>query len=209
MANQIESDAASELFRCAADGDAESLERLLASYSGYLRVLSRMHLDRRIQHRVSPSDIVQETLLEVHRDFPSFRGNRVEEFTGWLRQVLVHNIASAVETHLVAAKRSVRAERVIESISASIDRSHHRLASLAADPQRSPASEADHRESLAELAMALEHLPADYRTVIVLRHLDGLPFGDVADRMERSTGAVRMLWLRAIEQLRLAMEPQV
>ncbi|QDV68379.1 ECF RNA polymerase sigma-E factor [Rosistilla carotiformis] len=208
MADQITSDTANELIRCAADGDRASLDRLLASYSGYLNVLSRLHLDRRIQHRVSPSDIVQETLLEAHRDFAGFRGQQIDEFTGWLRQVLVHNIAEAVETHLVAAKRSVRAEQVVGNLSASVDRSHHRLARLAADPQRSPASEADHRESLSELAAALEQLPADYRTVIVLRHLEGLPFGDVAQRMERSTGAVRMLWLRAIEQLRVAMESQ-
>ncbi|QDS88565.1 ECF RNA polymerase sigma-E factor [Rosistilla ulvae] len=209
MANQIESDATIDLFRCAVDGDRASLDRLLASYSGYLNVLSRMHLDRRIQHRVSPSDVVQETLLEVHRDFPNFRGERIEEFTGWLRRVLVHNIAAAVETHLVAAKRSVRAEQVLESLSASVDQSHQRLASLAADQQRSPASEADHQESLSELAAALERLPPDYRTVIVLRHIDGLPFSDVADRMQRSAGAVRMLWLRAIEHLRIAMDQQV
>lgn len=209
MVSHIKSAAISELLRHAAAGDRVSLDRLLASYSGYLSVLSRSQLDPRICHRVSPSDIVQETLMEVHRDFADFRGQEIQEFTGWLRQILVHNIARAVETHLQAAKRSVHREQVLGSLSASIDRSHHRLSGLAADSWRSPASEADHQESLSELAEALEHLPTDYRTVIVLRHIEGLGFSDVANRMQRSPGAVRMLWLRAIEQLRSAMEPQI
>jgi RNA polymerase sigma-70 factor (ECF subfamily) len=52
------------------------------------------------------------------------------------------------------------------------------------------------------LADALAVLPPDYRDVIVLRHVEGLPFEIVAQRMNRSAGAVRMLWLRALRSLR-------
>ena len=38
--------------------------------------------------------------------------------------------------------------------------------------------------------------------VIVLRNLQGLSFDEIADRMERKPGAVRMLWLRAIEKFK-------
>jgi RNA polymerase sigma-70 factor (ECF subfamily) len=48
-------------------------------------------------------------------------------------------------------------------------------------------------------------LPEDYREVLILRHCEGLPFNDIGQRMERSSGAVRMLWLRAIGQLRERM----
>ncbi len=206
MINSTHTGGASYLLRRATDGDLESVEQLLASYAGYLNVLSRNQLDRRVHHRVSPSDVVQETLLEAHRDFNSFRGSEIEEFTGWLRRVLVHNIAQAVATHMSAAKRSVRREQLIDNLSASVNQTHQRLSAFAVDQGRSPASEADHRESLSQLAAALEQLPTDYQQVIRLRHLDGLAFDEVAQRLGRSTGAVRMLWLRAIEQLRLRME---
>tara|TARA_R110002049_G_scaffold182485_2_gene350359 strand:+ start:98643 stop:99275 length:633 start_codon:yes stop_codon:yes gene_type:complete len=206
MANHAKPATPAELLRLALEGDRESLEQLLASYCGYLYVLSRAHLDRRIHHRVSPSDIVQETLLEAHRDIANFRGTDIEEFTGWLRQALVHNIAHAVGAHMLAAKRSVRREQVIGNVSASIEQSHQGLSSLAVDQERSPASEMGHQESLSELASALDQLAPDHQMVIMLRHLQGLGFAEVAKRMERSPGAVRMLWLRAIEQLRLAME---
>ena len=52
------------------------------------------------------------------------------------------------------------------------------------------------------LADALGALPADYREVIVLRHIETLPFADVAQRMGRSEDSVQKLWVRALAQLR-------
>ena len=54
---------------------------------------------------------------------------------------------------------------------------------------------------------ALATLPSDYQEVIVLRNLEGLSHEQVAERMGRSLGAVRMLWLRALAALRGAMPP--
>jgi RNA polymerase sigma-70 factor (ECF subfamily) len=59
------------------------------------------------------------------------------------------------------------------------------------------------------LADALAELPADYRDVIVLRQIEGLPFDEIAQRMQRSAGAARMLWLRALSNLRESLEKRV
>ena len=56
-----------------------------------------------------------------------------------------------------------------------------------------------------QLADHLAKMPSDYRDVIVLRNLQKLSFEEIGQRMERSSGAVRMLWLRAIKQLREQM----
>ena len=60
------------------------------------------------------------------------------------------------------------------------------------------------REEAVVLADRLAQLPEDYREVLVLRNLQGLAFEEVAQRIDRSVGATRMLWLRAIEKLRSA-----
>ena len=52
------------------------------------------------------------------------------------------------------------------------------------------------------MADRMARLPAHYRDVIVLRNLEGLSFDEVASRMGRTPGAVRLLWLRALEKLR-------
>ena len=69
----------------------------------------------------------------------------------------------------------------------------------------SPSGQAIRGEEQLQLAAALEQLPEDYRTVIVLRHIDDLSHAEIARRMNRSEGAVRMLWVRALAQLRDAI----
>jgi RNA polymerase sigma-70 factor (ECF subfamily) len=54
------------------------------------------------------------------------------------------------------------------------------------------------------IAEALARLPVDYQTVIVLRHLEGLTFPQVAERMGRSVDSVEKLWLRGVTRLRQA-----
>jgi RNA polymerase sigma-70 factor (ECF subfamily) len=58
------------------------------------------------------------------------------------------------------------------------------------------------RERAVRLAAALESLPRDYGEVIVLRHLEGLPFAEVAARLGRSQDSVKKLWARALGRLR-------
>jgi RNA polymerase sigma-70 factor (ECF subfamily) len=57
-------------------------------------------------------------------------------------------------------------------------------------------------EEAVRVAAALEQLPPPRREVIVARLFDGLPFEAVAERMGRRCGAVRVLFKRAVEQLR-------
>ena len=65
----------------------------------------------------------------------------------------------------------------------------------------SPSNRAIRDEQQLQLAAALERLPDDYRVVIILRHIEDLPYSEIAGRMKRSEGAVRMLWVRALAQL--------
>jgi RNA polymerase sigma-70 factor (ECF subfamily) len=70
----------------------------------------------------------------------------------------------------------------------------------------SPSGFAIRREREIQLADALAALPADYRDIIVLRHIKGMSFDEIAQNMERSAGALRMLWLRALKKLRISLE---
>ena len=72
----------------------------------------------------------------------------------------------------------------------------------------SPSSHAHHSERAARVADQLARLPPDYREVLVLRNLEGLPFSEVALRMGRSAGAVRILWVRAVDQLRQLLQAE-
>jgi RNA polymerase sigma-70 factor (ECF subfamily) len=178
------------------------LGQLLALYTNYLKLLVAAQLDTRLRARVSPSDIVQESFFEAHRDFGDFRGNSIGEFVTWLRRIVVNNILRVVEQHVLAEKRDVRREVSLEEIGRRLEKSTVRLETFLAEQAESPSGCAVRREDEILLADTLARMPADYRDVIVLRHIEGLPFEEVALRMDRSAGAVRMLWLRALKKMR-------
>ncbi len=182
------------------------LGQLLQLYGNYLRLLASAQLDAKLRARVSPSDIVQETFLEAHRDFPQFRGTSEREFLAWLRQILAHNLARVVERHVLTEKRAVHREISLERVGAGLEHSTARLDAVLADHAASPSACASQREYVVLLADQLAEMRPDYREVIVLRHLEGLPFKEIGERTERSAGAARMLWLRAINQLRQQLD---
>jgi RNA polymerase sigma-70 factor (ECF subfamily) len=193
---------ADELFMSARRGSSSCLGQLLALYTNYLKLLVAAQLDTRLRARVSPSDIVQESFFEAHRDFGDFRGNSIGEFVTWLRRIVVNNILRVVEQHVLAEKRDVRREVSLEEIGRRLEKSTVRLETFLAEQAESPSGCAVRREDEILLADKLATMPADYRDVIVLRHIEGLPFEEVATRMDRSAGAVRMLWLRALKKMR-------
>jgi RNA polymerase sigma-70 factor, ECF subfamily len=84
----------------------------------------------------------------------------------------------------------------------SLERSAARLESFLVDARSSPSSHIHHHERMVLLANRLAELSADHRQILILRHCEGLSFKEIAKSMGRSEGAARMLWLRAIEQIR-------
>lgn len=100
----------------------------------------------------------------------------------------------------------MRREISLEALAGSLDQSSVRLERILPAPDMSPSCNMQQLELEMKLADILSEMPDDYREVIVLRHLEALPFERVGQRMKRSTGAARMLWLRAIQSLRERMQ---
>lgn len=187
-----------DLIRNAHTGE-EAFGRLLARYANYLTLLARVEIGRRLQGKLDPSDLVQDVFLEAHRHFSTFRGTTEPEFAAWLRQILVAVLANTLRHYLGTQARDLRLE---QDLRAGVDQSSCMLAGQLASPGTSPSEAASRREQAVLFADALDRLPADYREVIVLRHLEALPFADVANRMGRTVDSVEKLWLRALTRLR-------
>ena len=191
-----------KLIESARAGETEQLGQLLQFYFNYLTVLASSQLDQRLRKRVSPSDLVQETMLAAHRDFHAFRGQSPQELVGWLRQILINVLHGAIAKHVKAGKRDIRREVSMDQMLVSVDRSAANLAAILPGRMESPSSPMHAEERAAELATHLAELRPDYRDVIVLRNLRGMSFDEIAESMHRSSGAVRMLWLRAIDKFK-------
>jgi RNA polymerase sigma-70 factor (ECF subfamily) len=178
-------------------GQRESLGLLLERYRAYLRALACAKLDGRLQARANPSDLVQETFLIASRRFGQFRGSSEGEWLQWLRRILRRRLLHFRRRHVRARKRNVYREIALGPEPNSSVRGPQ-----LADHGSSPSASAQRRELAGLIAERLARLKPAYREVLVLRNLQGLGFEEVARRMHRSSGAVRILWLRALEQFR-------
>ncbi len=192
-----------ELLMAARAQGPPALGPLLELYRNYLRLLARVEIGRRLQGKLDASDLVQETLLEAHRNFPRFQGTGEPQFVGWLRQILAAKVANLVRHYFGTQGRDVRLE---QSLAADVDHSSRLLGKDLVASLTSPSLRAVRREQAVLLADALERLPGDYREVIILRHLEGLPFPQVALRMQRTEDSVQKLWVRALARLRQVFE---
>jgi RNA polymerase sigma-70 factor (ECF subfamily) len=174
------------------------LDRLLDSYRNYLRLLARTGLDVSLQGKADPSDLVQDALLKASLRFGQFRGATDAELAGWLRQILARCLTDFVRLYRTGGRRAGREQ----SLDQLLDRSTQAMARILAADGASPSASAERRDLGVLLSDALAELSEDHREVIVLHHLQGLGWDEVARRMGRSAGAVRMLWTRALKELR-------
>jgi RNA polymerase sigma-70 factor (ECF subfamily) len=191
----------SELIRRCRQGEAAAREQLFERYRHYLRLLAQAQLGRYLRAKCDPSDLVQQTLLEAHRDFHRFDGQQEPEFLAWLRQILAHNLYNEAR-RFTAQQRNAAREVSLEQMQAGVEHSSAVLGRCLPDKIQSPSSVAANREAAVLLANQLARLPADYQTVLLLRVFEGLSAEEVAERMNRSAGAVRMLQMRALMALR-------
>jgi RNA polymerase sigma-70 factor (ECF subfamily) len=184
-------------------GDGQALGQLLESYRAYLTLLARVQIGRRLQGKVDAADVVQDAFLSAYRDFGQFRGASEGEFRGWLRQILAYVLANLVRYYQGTQRRDVRLER---QLTIELDQSSHTLDRGLVAEQSSPSQQAVRREQAVLLAEALTHLPEPWRDLLILRHLEGLTFPEVARRLGRTVDSVKKQWPRALASLRRVLE---
>src|SRR5437763_1251652 len=102
---------------------SERTNPLFDKYRAHLPLLARLRLDRRLQGKLDPSDVVQQTLLKAHQAAGQFQGLGEHERAAWLRQILTNTLADEVR-RFGRAKRDAAAEC---SLVAALDESSVRL----------------------------------------------------------------------------------
>jgi len=187
-----------DLLQCARRGNVVALGKLLDHYRNYLRVLARLRLGTRLRTKLDCSDVVQETCLKACEKFGQFRGQTEEELSAWLRQILATTLANMIRHHH-AGRRDLRLE---EKLAEELNASSQALGQVISGKEKSPSQQAGRREQVVLLANALESLPEHYRQVLLLRHLKGQSFPQIAREMKRTVGSVEKLWVRALASLR-------
>lgn len=187
-----------ELIARARDGDQVAVGELVARYRDYLCNLARKQLDSDVKSRVDPSDVVQQSCLEFHRDFHTFRGTEEGELIAWLKQILRNNVANTIRRHVHAEKRSVEKERSLADSAGSGCSIGQQIEA----EQSSPSERARRNEAWEQLERMLRELPDDQGEAIRLRHVKGWTLERLAAHFDRSEMAVAGLLKRGLQGLR-------
>jgi RNA polymerase sigma-70 factor (ECF subfamily) len=195
-----------DLLQRARAGDAGALQTLLQRYREFVRLVVRCHSPGQLRARLDSSDLIQETLLQAAQHIDQLQGQTEEEWRAWLGRIAQREVIHQARRHLDAAKRARAREQPLPNAGASAGSGLSRLDQWLARSQTSPSLAAMRQERAVLLSEALARLPEDSREVLVLRHLEGLGFPEVGERMGRSAGAVRVLWVRALKRLREEIE---
>lgn len=163
---------------------------LLASYLPRLRAFVRLRLTEPLRQRESTSDVVQSVCREVLEGAVTFEYQGEESFRAWLFTTAWNKIRERAR-FWGAQKRAAAAHA--PPASAEVVDAYALL--------HSPSRIAIGKEMAERLELAFDALPDEYREVIALARIAGLPHEQIARQLHRSEGATRMLLSRALVAL--------
>ena len=200
MANVPEDSETTRLIEEAARGDRRALGELLSQHRERLRRMVALRLDRRLQGRVDPSDVIQEACLDAARRLPEYHKNPTMPFFLWLRLLTGQRLVDEHRKHLGAAARDVGREISLyrgalpETTTAAL--AAHLLGRLTTPSQA--ALRAERKIRLQEALNSLE--PID-REVLALRHFEELSNGEAAAVLGLDKSAASKRYARALNRI--------
>lgn len=189
------------LIALAAGGDGRALGELLDRHRGRLRRMVALRLDRRLQGRVDPSDVLQEACLDAARRLPDYLDRPAMPFFLWLRFLVGQRLLDEHRKHLGAAARDVGREislyrgPVPEASTAAL--AAHLLGRLT-----SPSQAAIRAERKIRLQEALNRLEEADREILALRHFEELSNGEAAAVLGLDKSAASKRYARALVRIK-------
>ena len=172
-------------------GDKKAFDALVLKYQGRI-----LNLVSRLVHNPSDaSDVAQDAFIKAYRALPGFRGDSA--FYTWLYRIALNTaknfLASGARQHFSATSDYTEMEQIDQSDTLKEQATPERLLLT--------------QELQETIIRAIAELPADMRSAIMLREIDGLSYEEIAVVMECPVGTVRSRIFRAREAVDKQLKP--
>jgi len=193
------------LLRRAVGGDESALASLWERHRKRLRNMIRLRLDRRLEGRVDPSDVLQEAYIDLAQRLPEFARARALPPYLWLRLVTGQRLIEVHRRHLGTAMRD--AGREVSLYRGALPQASS--VSLAAQllGRFTTASQAAIRaERQLQLQAVLNGMDPMDREILALRHFEELSNSEAAEVLGLSKTAANNRYIRALGRLRDLLE---
>jgi RNA polymerase sigma-70 factor (ECF subfamily) len=196
-----DSNTTDELLRGAGDGDAEAVAGLFARFQDRLLRMVRLRLDRRLQGRIDPADVLQETYLVMAKRLPEYLERPNMPFFLWLRLLTGQKLIDIHRQHLGAKMRDAGQEVSLHHGAlpqmSSVSLAAHLLGRLTA-----PSRAAVRAETRLQVQEALNAMDPIDREVLTLRHFEMLTNEETAQVLGLKKSAASGRYLGALRRLK-------
>jgi RNA polymerase sigma-70 factor (ECF subfamily) len=182
-------------------GDEQALTALFLKHRGRLRRMVRLRLDRRLQGRIDPSDVLQEAYLDVARRAKEYLAQQNIPVFLWLRMITGQRLLAMHRRHLGTAMRDVGQEVSLHR-GALPQATSISLAEMLLGRLTTPSQAAQRAELQVRLQEVLNAMDPIDREVLTLRHFEDLTNSEVSQVLgiQKSTASTR--YLRALKRLK-------
>ncbi len=187
-----ERDVDAELVARVQKGDKRAFDLLVIKYQRkIMRLLSRM-----IRDPAEVEDVAQEAFIKAYRALPQFRGDSA--FYTWLYRIAVN---TARNWQAAQARRPTSPDTVQTEDGETFSQIDN-LSDIS-----TPESQLASRQIVETVNAAMQALPEELRTAIVLREIEGMSYEDIAQAMDCPIGTVRSRIFRAREAIAAQLRP--
>jgi RNA polymerase sigma-70 factor (ECF subfamily) len=172
-------------------GDGRAFDLLVLKYQQRVSAL----ISRYLRDSNEVMDVTQEAFLKAYRALPGFRGESA--FYTWIYRIAINT----VKNYMVAQGRRPPGDDVEAEVAEQMD------VGIRLREQATPERELLTDEIAENVQAALDGLPEDLRTAIVLRELEGMSYEEIATAMSCPIGTVRSRIFRAREAIDKRLRP--
>jgi RNA polymerase sigma-70 factor (ECF subfamily) len=180
-----------ELVQRVQAGDKKSFDVLVLKYQHKV-----INLVMRYMHDPDTAqDVAQEAFIKAYRGLKNFRGESA--FYTWLYRIAINT----AKNHLVSQGRRAPTNDI------DADEAEQFEGESALKEYATPENEMLRDEIQMMVSQAIDALPDDLRTAIVLRELEGMSYEEIAEAMDCPIGTVRSRIFRARESIDKVLQP--
>jgi len=179
-------------------GSEEAFAILIAQYHQPLYSL----IARSLNDPADAADITQEVFLKVFRKIRSFHGE--SSLRTWLYRIALHEASNQRRWW----SRHKKQELTIDSTCEEQDGHAHPLSATLADDGESPFDHAVHAQMREQVEAALRDIPESFRTVVVLREIEGFGYEEIAEILNVNLGTVKSRLTRGRSALKALLVAQ-
>lgn len=182
------------------EGSEEAFAWLISKYHQPIYSL----VARTIPNPADAADLTQEIFIKVYRGIGKFHGDA--SLRTWIYRIALHEASNQRRWWSRHTQREITIEAEITSPS---DDDGMCLKDTLADDGGTPFDAAARHEVAARVEAAIRVVPEPYRSVVVLRDIEGFSYEEIAEILATSLGTVKSRLMRGRAQLRLQLAPYV